>query len=220
MRLKFFAVFAAVLAALCTISGCRREPDYFNYVSEMRENVYIYADDNAEIKIYCSKKEQPFVADGYKGKINPVVEIFIKLPKNPEELEVSVEGLGGEMNYQSVENRYYLSFTAEGFTSDGVDVTLTADGETKVYPALSVRYAAVMSCEQAVKCVVEHDGEYFKRLTENGIFNAEIFVRLLFEEQCYYYVGICDKEGNIQAYLLDAEHGRVIAVKSLRSQLN
>ncbi len=215
MRTRIFALLAVFTMALGIFSGCRREPDYLSYISEKRENVYLYADDTAEIKIYCSQKEQPYAADGYKGEMNPLIEIFVTLPKNPEELEVKVGNLGGEMNYQAVENRYYLSFTAEGYTSSSVEVNLTADGESKVYSALSVKYPAVMSCDDAVRCVIEHDGEYFKRLTENGHFNAEIFVRLLYEEQCYYYVGICDKAGNIQAYLIDGEHGKVIAVKSL-----
>ena len=106
--------------ALGIFSGCRREPDYLSYISEKRENVYLYADDTAEIKIYCSQKEQPYAADGYRGEMNPLIEIFVTLPKNPEELEVKVGNLGGEMNYQAVENRYYLSFTAEGYTSSSV----------------------------------------------------------------------------------------------------
>lgn len=214
---KFVLIFTAALAAvLLCFTGCGRGVDYTKYISEKRSEVYLYEDDAVSVKIQCSEKEQPFAADGYRGDISPLVEIFVKLPKNPEELEVSVEGHGGEMNYQAVGKRFELSFSAKAFKKDGVDVTLTYGGESKTYTALSVKYAGVMSCEDAVKCVVEHDRALFEGMTKNGLFDGEIFVRLLFDEGCYYYVGICDKTLHITAFLIDGESGKILATKSLQ----
>lgn len=214
---KFLIILAAVCAVAFSASGCARKTDYIGYVSEKRTNVFLYDDSETEIKIHCSEREQPYAADGIKGAMNDLIEIFVKLPKNPGELEVKVQGLGGEMNYRAVNNDYYLNFSAKEFTADSVDVTLIYGGEEHAYKALSVRYAGIMTCDEAVKCVVEHDAEYFENLTENGVFKAEIYVRLLFDESCYYYVGVCDREGNIQAYLLDGENGKIIAVKHLHA---
>ena len=201
---------------MLAFTGCGRGVDYTKYISEKRHEVYLYEDDAVSVKIQCSDKEQPFAADGYRGDVSPLVEIFVTLPKNPEEIEVSVEGHGGEMNYQAVDKRFELSFSAEAFKKDGVDVTLTYDGESKTYTALSVKYAGVMSCEDAVKCVVEHDRALFDGLTKNGLFDGEIFVRLLFDEGCYYYIGICDKTLHITAFLIDGESGKILATKSLQ----
>lgn len=214
---KIVLIFTAVLAAaLLPVLGCGRGVDYTRYISEKRTEVYLYEDDAVSVKIQCSEKEQPFAADGYVGAVSPLCEIFVTLPKNPEELEVSVEGHGGEMNYQAVDKRFYLSFSAPAFNKDGVEVTLTYGGEQKTFNALSVKYAGVMSCEQAVNCVVEHDRALFEGLTKNNLFDGEIFVRLLFDEGCYYYVGVCDKSCHITAFLIDGESGKILATKSMQ----
>ena len=72
-----------------------------------------------------------------------------------------------------------------------------------------------MDCESAVKCVTEHNPDLFASLTENKIFKGEIYVRLLYDEGCYYYVGVCDREKNINAFLVDGVRGKIIANKKL-----
>jgi len=219
MKKKLFAsaVLFVLIAGACVLPACKKQINYSDYVSERRTDIYLYKDDTVEIKIYCGQKEQPYAADGYKGEVSDLTEIFVTLPKNPSKLEVSVGGHGGEMNYQAVDNRYCLSFSAQAFTTNGVDVTLISDGESKTYSALTVIYDGVLSCDEAVNCAVEHDRELFESLTVNGIFNGEIYVRLIFDEKCYYYVGVCDKQKKITAYLIDGERGKVIATKQLQS---
>lgn len=213
---KLILLVIVVLCAVCIPAGCSRRINYLDYVSERRTDIFIYKDDTTEITVYCSEREQPYAADGYKGEMCPVTEIFASLPKNPQELSVSVEGHEGEMNYQSVDNRYYLSFTATAFEKSALEVTLTADGKTTTYTLQSVKSEGVFGCDKAVLCAVDYDRELFDGLTSNGLFDGEIYVRLLYDDGCYYYVGVCDKERNITAYLLDGERGKVIATKTLQ----
>ena len=220
MKKSFAAAFClcAAIGSVCAVfagAGCSKKTDYTDYISEKRSDIFVHEDDTVNVTVYCTEKEQPYAADGIKSEMNSMAEIFVSLPKNPQELCVSVEGFEGEMNYQSVENRYYLSFSAPAFEKKSLEITLTADGESNVYTALTVKYAGVMSCEDAVLCAVEHDGALFENLTVNGIFDGEIYVRLLYDEGCYYYVGVCDKQKHITAYLIDGEHGKVIATKQL-----
>ena len=216
-KTKFLSgIILSALCALCALPACAKQVNYCDYISESRTDIFLYKDDATEIKIQCSKKEQPFSADGYKGELSDLVEIYVALAKNPQELEVSVEGLSGEMNYQAVTRQYYLSLSAAAFDKSGVEVTLTADGNKETYTALSVKDGNVMSCEKAVECVVEYAGELFEGLTSNGLFDGEIFVRLLYDEGCYYYVGVCNKEKKITAFLIDGERGKVIARKEIQ----
>lgn len=213
MKKLIASLICAVLCCVAAATGCAKQVNYLNFVSEKRTNVYVYEDDDVSIKINCSYKEQPYSADGIKGEVGGLCEIFVSLPKNPQELEVDFEGFGGEMNYRAVDNLYYLSFTAEPFTKNSLEIKLTADGKENVYAALTVLYAGVLSCDEAVLCVVEHAGTLFESLTVNGVFDGEIFVRLLYDEGCYYYVGVCDKQKHVTAFLIDGEHGKVIATK-------
>ena len=213
----FVCIIISALCAVCALPACSKQVNYCDYISESRSDIFLYRDDATEIKIQCSKKEQPFAADGYKGETCDLVEIYVTLEKNPQELEVLVEQLGGEMNYQAVTRQYYLSFSAEAFKKSGVEVKLTADGKEETYTALSVKDDKVMSCEKAVECVAEYASELFEGLTSNGIFDGEIFVRLLYDEGCYYYVGVCNKEKKVTAFLIDGERGKVISKKEIQS---
>lgn len=215
-NMKKFA-FCVILAFILTFSfaGCKKEFDYFSCVSELRSDIFLYEDDEVSVKIYCSEKEQPYAADGIKGNMNPLCEIFVTLPKSPKEVIAEVEGFGGDMNYKAVDGCYYLSFTAERFKKDSVKVKLTVDGESTEYTALSVLYDGVIDGKKALSCVVEHDRERFESLTQNGTFAGEIYIRLLADEGCYYYVGVCSRDGSVKAYLLDGERGKIITTKEI-----
>lgn len=214
MKRTFFTI-AAAFTALTALSGCAKPTDYLTYVSEKRENIYLYSDDGLEIKIYSSVKETPFSADGIKGEMCGLCEIFVTLPKNCNQVDISAGEIEGEMSYRSVENMYYLSYTGE-IKGDSVEVTVTTDGESAQYMAVSVLYDGVISCDEAVRCVLEREAELIENMTENGIFCGEIFVRLLYDDGCYYYVGICNREKKINAFLVDGERGKIIATRELQ----
>ena len=212
--MRKFAVLTVLTAATACVfaCGCAHSADYSEYISEMRYNIYVYEDENTQIKLYKSKKEAPFVADGIKGKVSELTEIYFKTSGEPETVSLSSSSFtGGEMSYITVRECWYLSFGGETTQDGDIDITINADGEEKNYTLSSVVNEGVMSCESALKCVEEHDAGLFEELTENGYFNGEIFIRLLHDEKCYYYVGICNREGKINSYLVDGESGRIIA---------
>ena len=120
------------------------------------------------------------------------------------------------MSYLTVRDCWYISFSGNSFDGNEITVSLDCDGKTTEYKLLSVVTDGLISCEQALECVKEHAGTLFDELTENGIFNGEIFIRLLYDEKCYYYVGICDREGMINAFLVDGQSGRIIAEREHR----
>lgn len=215
MKKVILAALVAPILFLSALAGCSKPVDFTAYISEMRTDIFIYSDDDMEIKAYCSKKEQPYVADGIMGEPCEVVEVFVSFSKPHEEVVISLGGLGGEMSYRAVDNDYYLSLSAAPFSGGMVEAELTVDGESRGYRLLSVKDDGVMSCQNAVLCVVEHDRELFDGLVENGVFKGEIYARLLYDDGCYYYVGVCDRDKNLTAFLLDGVKGKIIATKNL-----
>ncbi len=209
------AVIAAAIAA-GTAGGCSRQTDYTDYISEMRYAIYMYEDDGESIKIYCSQKETPFLADGIKGQTGGLVEIYATLAQSYDKVEVSGEDIsGGEMSYLSVKGYWYLSYGGEA-EGDEIALTLSRGGESNDYTLIKVAGENTLTCEQALKCVTEHDAALFENMTVNGVFEGEIFVRLIYDESCYYYVGVCGRDGNIHAYLVDGTSGRIIAEREHR----
>lgn len=211
---KFTLLF--IFCSIILLGGCKTGVNYNDYITERRYDFYHYQDDSTEIKIYRGERETPYGTDGYLGEVSALTEIFVTLPENPDEVEISVCGIEGEMNYRAAEKSFYLSSSEWTNEGDKAEITLTYGGKTQTYVAQSVLYNGVMSCEDALGCVIEHDKTLFDNLTENGAFKGEIFIRLLYDEGCYYYVGVCDRERQINAYLVDGVKGKIIATKQLQ----
>lgn len=212
--MKKLILAAATAAALCPfIAGCSSTPDYYSFVSEERSGLYLYAEDGFLFKIHCTLRETPYLSDGIKGEVTPIIEFFFTPDKTYNEVEIEAGNFRGEMNYQAVTKSYYLSFTGDNFNSDGVDVKLTLDGKETAFKAANALYDGVIDARTALKCVTEYDKELFASLSERRAFKGEIYIRLLYDDGCYYYVGVCDREGSVTAYLVDGENGRVIAQK-------
>ncbi len=205
---------AAAVAALCPLfAGCSSTPDYYSFVSEERNGLYLYAEDAFSFKIHCTLRETPYLSDGIKGEVTPVVEFYFNPQKTYNEVEVEAGNFRGEMNYLAVTKSYYLSFTGDNFNAATVDIKLTLDGKETAFKAATALYDGVIDARTALKCVTEYDGELFASLSEGRAFKGEIYIRLLYDDGCYYYVGVCDRAGNTTAYLVDGENGRVIAQK-------
>ena len=215
MKRLILTAAAVLLPALIIISGCSTKLNYADYISENRSAIYLYKDDVADITLNCVSREQPYNADGICGDKCDLIEIFVKLTPNPEAVEISLEGYSGEMNYEAVESRFTASFSAPAFRDEGVEVTLTVNGDKKTYRLLSVLDGGVLTCEQILKCAIEHDRALFEGLTAGKEFRGEIYIRLLYDDGCYYYLGVCDRDKNITAYLLDGGIGKVIATKRI-----
>lgn len=216
---KYFIVPLAAAGAAAVLGGCAKQVDYTNYISDKRTAVYYYENDDISIKIYQSEREAHFNADGIKGNVSPVTEIYVTFAANPSKVTVSVGQIGGEMNYHSVKNRYYLSAGTVENLGENAAVTLTCDEKSAEYTATNVLYEGVLSCEEALQCAIEHKKELFEGMTQNGIFDGEIFVRLLYDEGCFYYVGVCGKDKKITAWLLDGERGRIIAERTTEANM-
>lgn len=214
MKKFLLTVLITAFAAAALLCGCKGV-NYSDHISDKRSNIFIYKDDNLDLKIYCASREEPFNADGICGNVCDIVEIFVSFPNSCETVEISVDGHSGDMNYEAVDKRFTLTYSSSAIVGDGVDVQLTADGNTYNVRALSVLDKGVITCEQALICATEHAPETFEQLLNGKTFSGEIFVRLLYDDGCYYYVGVCDRDKNIAAYLIDGGNGKIISERHM-----
>ncbi len=212
------ALFALPATLVCFICSCSSKIDYYSFVSEYRRDAYIYEDDGVKLKVYLSEKETPYACDGIKGAMTSLCEIYFSRDDTPQKVEATLCGMGGEMSYMAVTRTYYLSFSGDIDPGATAEVKLDIDGEEFTYKAGNVREEATIDGQTALKCVTEYDGETFERLTQGKNFLGEIGIRLLYDDGCYYYVGVSDRQGNTHAYLVDGTDGRVISERQSSSQ--
>ncbi len=205
------------VTSAAAFGSCTKEIDYYDYVSEARESVYIYEDDDISVKIYSGRRESPYNADGICGEISPFTEIYVELAAQSEKVSVSAAGISGEMTYLTVKGCYYLSAGVGITPAESVPLTVTAGENTKEYTATSVLYSGIIDSRGALECVRQYKSGLFESLTENDFFAGEIHIRLLYDEACYYFVGIYDREGNLTACLADGATGKIIAERSLEN---
>lgn len=208
---KFLCILAAGIPALMFFSGCKKSADYFSSVSEYRKSVYFYSDDLMNIKIYSVDKETPYALDGYKGEVSNVTEVYFEYASGASEVEIELLGQSGEMSWLSVTRNFYLSFAGEDLQGASIPVTLNIDGKEKKVDVFNVAEEGTVDGKTALKCVREYDKDTFDALTDGTAFNGEIIIRLLYDDGCFYYVGVCNREGNVHAYLVNGSDGRIIA---------
>jgi hypothetical protein len=211
-----------VTLCFCILSfnaACTKDVDFTEYISELRENIYMYDDGDFTLKIYSGKRESPYCSDGICGDISDFCEVFVSFEKSPQDLEIYVDGQGGQMSYRSVTNDFYLSFTPEKNLGESVEIELIKDGKKLEFSAPSVKYDGVISPISALECVEEYDEQTFSSLKSGTTFSAEIYIRLLYDEGCYYYVGVCTQK-QISAYLVDGENGNIIATRIIANEVS
>ena len=208
---KFLLSLILGVPALLCLSGCKKSVDYYSFVSEYRKSVYLYQDDAISVKIYSVDKETPYSLDGVKGDVSNVTEVYLEYAKSADEVEIELLGHGGEMSWMAVTRNYYLSFSDCEISGASISVTVNIDGTEKKFDVFNVAEEGTIDGKTALKCVREYDADTFNTLTDGSSFAGEIVIRLLYDEGCYYYVGVCNREANMHAYLVNGSDGRIIA---------
>ncbi len=204
-----------LLLPLLFLVGCKKEIDYFDYVSELRSNIFLAKTEEYSLKIYAVRKETPYAADGIPQSGSSRVEVFF-LPTqgNPTvtiTLKVGEQTYDGEMSYDNVKCEYYYSRTADASTLPYIDCTVVYGEQTLTMRANSVLTKQTITPKAALQKLRGSNGELFSSLTDSYGFAGEIYLRLLYEDSPYYYVGVIDRTGKVTAFLMNAESGKVLA---------
>ena len=213
---RLFALFIVLLIACTVIVGCKKsDPDYFAFVSENRNNILLAEEDGFSLRVYAVEKEYPYVADGVKRETSTRTEIYLTAPSGDKtyHLAFEIEGktYGGELSFDNLKTEYYFSCSADASTLESLSCTLTFGETEKQLVAKTVKTPDTLSSKQILQDLQKTESELFSSRTDEYGFAGEIYIRLIFEEHPYYYLGIIDRNGKITAFLLSAETGKILA---------
>ena len=214
-------LFVSTLALLFLVAffylfpSCKKNEDYFSYLSEYRSNLFLAETEEFSVRIYALEKEHPFIADGGVGEKTKRAEVYITAKDGSESCKVTFHGngnqYGGEASYDSVKREYFYSCAADLSTAASIPLALQFGDTVYEVTAHSIKQADTLSGEQILMCLQEQEVDLFRSLTDKNGFLAEIHLRLLYEEAPYYYIGIVEKTGKITAFLMDAATGTILA---------
>lgn len=209
-----FSLLLLLCLSLCLIS-CKKDTNYFDYVSELRSNVFLASNEEFSLRVYSIKKESPYSADGVPREINVRTEVWLVAPSGDQEcnLTFTVDGnpYGGEMAYDNVKAEYYLACNLDTSTFSTIECNI-AYGETEyTLTAKSVLSQDTLSPETVLKNLTSAETELFTSMTDKYGFAGEIYLRLIYEDSPYYYVGVIDRNGKTNAFLINATSGKILA---------
>ena len=210
----------AFLIALCfflplLLGGCTQNVEYFDYVSELRNNIFLAEHGDLQLRIYSVTKEYPYAADGVAHEQTARTEVYLLSPDGTKNytfrLQNGGEEYGGELAYDNVKSEYFLSFTLDVSAEKELPCILTCGEEKISLTASSVLRNETLSPKDILSNVYTCAPEVFDSLTDKHGFAGEIHLRLLYEDAPYYYVGVIDRNGTIHCFLVNAANGKVLA---------
>lgn len=220
--MKRFLLSLCGAAALATLSfglgGCSPTPDYVDYVSEYRGEIYCAENEDFTLTAFFGEREYPYAADGVCAAKTPLAEIYMTAPDNTADYTVSFKignvTYGGDMSYDSVYARFSYSESVDIVSAPSLTFTVTCEGEQTVLEATTVRTGKEMTMPEIVGKLIEQRPALFTSLTQGGAFGGELCVRLVYNRKCYYFVGVTSADGWSDYFLLDGETGEIRAERT------
>ena len=212
----FFSFFCcAIFFGLLLFSGCQKKVNYFEYVSENRSNVLLAEDENFSLKVYALKREIPYLSDGIPKTTSTLTEIRLAAPSGEKTYEIffTVKGktYGGETSYDNVKSEYFYSCSLDVSKESEIPFEIKFEDTVVALNAKSVRTDKTLSPEKILFSLRKAENGLFRSMTDEYGFKGEIYIRLIFEESPYYYIGVIGRDKKTYAFLLNAETGKILA---------
>ena len=212
--IKILSLLLLFCASLLLI-GCKEEIRYADYVSELRSNIFLAETENFSLRVYSTIKESPYIADGIPRETNQRTEFYLLAPEGDKQsqLTFSIDGkeYGGEMSFDNVKAEYYLFCPLDTSKFSEISVCIQYGEERIELQAKSVLNADTLPPFTVLSRLQTEEKTLFSALTDKYGFAGEIYIRLLYEDAPYYYVGVIDRSGNVTAFLINATNGKILA---------
>lgn len=214
-KLLFLTLCLCFFFCVCVFSACKKTVDYFSYVSENRSNIFLCNTDDFSLRVYATDKESPYESNGVPCEVFPRTELYLTAPSGVENYSVTftVDGIayGGELSFDNVKAEYYYFCTLDISKLQEIVCTLSWGAESVELHAVSVLDEQTITSQTALQTVLETERELFETMTDKYGFSGEIYIRLIYEDSPYYYIGVLDRKGNTNAFLLSAQSGKILA---------
>ena len=115
------------------------------------------------------------------------------------------------MSFDNVKTEYFYACPLDISALLEIACTVVYGDETIEMTAKSVLDEHTLSPQSALQNLVQSEKELFQNLTDKYGFAGEIHLRLLYEDAPYYYVGVIDRNGRPDAFLINAKSGKILA---------
>ena len=218
-RNRLISLLFLLFCLLFPLYGCSNTVEYLDCISELRDNVFLAETDGFSLRIYAVKKETPYVTDGIPQETSSRIEAYLVAPNGAETCKFSFtansERYEGDMSFDNVKCEYYYSRSLDVSALKHIDCEIVYGEKTVSLTAKSVKDENTLSPTQVLKQLHDTETELFEKMTDRYGFTGEIYLRLLYEDAPYYYVGIVERDGTVHAFLINGQSGKIIAKREV-----
>lgn len=210
--MKKFPVLLLLAGLVPLLVSCKQSPDYFSHVSELRSDLFTADEEEFSLTLACISREYPYNGDGIRAPLSDLIEITLE--GDADEYSVYLLGeetMGGEMSFRNTRGDFYFSQGVKSFPEGSVSLRVEWEDTSREIVATSVRTEHTISPEEALSHALSNEEATLEKMSADGAFAGEFYVRLLRRDKNYYYVGIVDRNGKMISLLLDSETGDVLA---------
>lgn len=212
---KFICI---ILLVFCLFSfGCSKKNNYSQNVSQIRSNVYFGTDQNYSVEVFAEQRENPFINDAVASSKQNYIIVRVLNQSSP--LSITAKFSGDTYTQVATYNPHATSMVAqievETLPSSSVSIVIEKDETQAEINCQSLLKSDTISPLNALNSVISKEKTFINSISKNGKLNAEIYIRLLAEnDNNFYYVGFGQGTNKITAYLLDGKTGEIIAGKN------
>lgn len=208
MKIKKIIVILTALLFLTLICGCSEKFRLDENVSRLRSNAFFDENENYLLYAFPEIRETPMIADGVINKTEKTVILKLKL-KYAAEGEFTVnfttdKEYSETFAFSAFSDCFVTSVKVNMLPYKPFNATITHNGESQTLYMESLLNEKTVTADVALKKAYKAKKDYVDKHTVNGVFDGEIYIRLITEnDKNYWYVGFTTKEQTLCLLLND-----------------
>ena len=225
MKKFYIFIFIIIFSSLILVSCMDNTYNLaLNNISEIRENILVYKDDDIYVSFMSGTRESDYRLDGVSTtKTNFAVvnleilnEIFDFNSKN-----VSYSMIINDIKYEDkmLNNPYDNSFVADlkinATSIDHCEISFKIDDITKTVILSTITENWDIKAKDGLRIVCTDLKDYLKQHIYDNALNAEIFIKVVYNDKYsegyFWYIQLVTTNGNVYTEIINPLNGEIVA---------
>lgn len=211
-------ILATIFLCACSDAMEKRKEN----VSELREDVLVYADEKVKVSIFSGTRENPYEVNGQVGKEKTLYTVINVDGSFADSDDVKYTLYLGDKSYDGflTKHPFKESYSTElpVKTLSKATLTITSGQNSNTYELKSVKTDKTISASDALQLAEKRLKKSIKKMEKGDKLNCEIYVRLIenpisSEGGYYWYVAYVPEKYTVYALLIHSVSGEIVAVR-------
>lgn len=219
-------ILLAVVLAVVAFMNCKVDMTKLikDNLSEIRSELYVGESSHYRAYIASGYREEPYKCDGIKNELVEFGVITLRakqgnLNSASYHLTIGDKEYTGQFEYDPYGSA--LVVDVEKFITGEGDITLTVtvNGDSEEVNMVNKSKDFKIKTDDVVNLIAKEYENKLSELVSLKTLQGEIYIKIATDndftfDTTYYYVSICDRNGNCTNFLVDVNSGNIVATKS------